>query len=324
LFYREEIVKTALLGNSDMRITVLGLGAWAIGGDWKYGWGPQNEKDSIDTIHRAMGSGINWIDTAAAYGLGTSEEVVGKAVRGMKKKPYIFTKCSIIWDEQGNVGHSLKADSVRREAEASLKRLGVDVIDLYQIHWPNPDSEVEEGWQTLKELQQEGKVRYIGVSNFNVNQLKRAQQIAPVTSLQPPYSLIAQDVADETFPYCEREHIGVIVYSPMASGLLTGKMTPDHVRALPDTDWRKTNPNFNMPRLARHLKLVALLEEIGNAHGCTPGEVAIAWTLLNSTVTAAIVGMRRPEQVGGVIHAADIALTEDEIQSIEGFCTEHP
>jgi aryl-alcohol dehydrogenase-like predicted oxidoreductase len=315
-------MKKTRLGNSDMHITSIGLGAWAIGGDWKYGWGPQNEKDSIDTIHKALGSGINWIDTAAAYGLGTSEEVVGKAVKTMSEKPYIFTKCSIVWDEHGNVGHSLKADSVRREAEASLGRLGVDTIDLYQIHWPNPEAEMEEGWQTLKSLQEEGKVRYIGVSNFNVAQLKRAQAIAPVTSLQPPYSLIARDIEKETLPYCEKQNIGVIVYSPMASGLLTGAMTPDRVQSLPDSDWRKSNPNFQMPRLARHLELVELLKEIGSGYGRTPGEVAISWTLLNSAVTAAIVGMRKPEQVEGVIHAADITMSSDEIKKIEAFIKE--
>jgi len=310
-------MKTTKLGNSDMRITQIGLGSWAIGGDWKYGWGPQNERDSIETIQKAVGSGINWIDTAAAYGLGTSEEVVGKAVKEISEKPYIFTKCSIVWDEQGNVVHSLKADSVKREAEASLRRLGVDVIDLYQIHWPNPDAEVEEGWQTLLDLQKEGKVRYIGVSNFNVQQLKRAQAIAPVTSLQPPYSLISQEVAEETLPYCEKENIGVIVYSPMASGLLTGKMTPEHVKSLPDTDWRKSNANFQMPLLEKHLELVAVLREIGDAYGRTPGEVAIAWTLLNPAVTSAIVGMRRPEQVQGVVHATEITLSENDLERIE-------
>ena len=310
-------MKTTKLGNSDMRITQIGLGAWAIGGDWKYGWGPQNERDSIKTIKKAVESGINWIDTAAAYGLGTSEVVVGKAVKELSEKPYIFTKCSIVWDEQGNVGHSLKADSVKREAEASLKRLGVDVIDLYQIHWPNPDAEVEEGWQTLLDLQKEGKVRYIGVSNFNVRQLKRAQAIAPVTSLQPPYSLIAREVAEETLPYCEDENIGVIVYSPMASGILTGKMTPERVKSLPDTDWRKSNANFQMPLLEKHLELVAVLKEIGDAYGRTAGEVAIAWTLLNPAVTAAIVGMRRPEQVQGVVHAGEITLSENDLERID-------
>jgi len=317
-------MKTAQLGNSDMHITPIGLGGWAIGGDWKYGWGPQNEKDSIETIHKAIDRGINWIDTAAAYGLGNSEEVIGKAVKEMVKKPYIFTKCSIVWDENGNVGHSLKTDSVRREAAACLRRLGVDTIDLYQIHWPNPDAEVEEGWQTLVDLQKEGKVRYIGVSNFNAGQLKRAEQIAPLTSLQPPYSLIAQDVAEETLPYCRERNIGVIVYSPMGSGLLTGKMTPERVKSLPDTDWRKSNANFQMPRLARHQKLVTILKEIGDGYGRTAGEVAIAWTLLNPAVTAAIVGMRRPEQVEGVVHAGEISLSEDDIHRIETFSRENP
>jgi aryl-alcohol dehydrogenase-like predicted oxidoreductase len=317
-------MKTTQLGNSDMHITSIGLGAWAIGGDWKYGWGPQKEKDSIETIHRAIESGINWIDTAAAYGLGTSEEVVGRAVKEMGDKPYIFTKCSIVWDEKGMVDHSLKSDSVRREAEASLLRLGMDTIDLYQIHWPNPDADVEEGWQTLADLQKEGKVRYIGVSNFTIHHLKRAERIAPVTSLQPPYSLIAQDVSDEILPYCRERNIGVLVYSPMGSGLLTGKMTPERVQSLANTDWRKSNANFQQPRLTRHLELVKTLEAIGGSYGRTAGEVAIAWTLRNPAVTAAIVGMRRSDQVEGVVHAGEITLTEDDVQKIETFVRENP
>jgi aryl-alcohol dehydrogenase-like predicted oxidoreductase len=317
-------METRQLGNSDMHITRVGLGAWAIGGEWIYGWGPQDDDDSIATIHRALDGGINWIDTAAAYGLGRSEEVVGRAVRERSEKPYIFTKCSIVWDAGRNVGHSLKADSVRQEAEASLRRLGVESIDLYQIHWPNPDDEVEEGWQTLIELQNEGKLRYIGVSNFNVSQLKRIERFAPVTSLQPPYSLIAPDVDREILPYCLERGIGVIVYSPMGSGLLTGKMTPERVSALHETDWRRSNPRFQEPRLSRHLRLVEILKDIGKDHGCTAGEVAVAWTLRNPAVTAAIVGMRRPDQVDGVIHGADVELTDQDLERIENFVKENP
>jgi aryl-alcohol dehydrogenase-like predicted oxidoreductase len=317
-------METRQLGNSDLRITSIGFGAWAIGGEWKYGWGPQNEKDSIDTIHLALDRGINWIDTAAVYGLGASEEAVGKAVAERKEKPYLFTKCSMVWDEEGKVSNSLRADSVKREAEASLRRLGVDVIDLYQIHWPRHEEALEEGWQALVDLRDEGKVRHIGVSNFNVEQLKRIEGIAPVTSLQPPYSLIARDVEDAILPYCRVRSIGVIVYSPMGSGLLTGAMTRERVQNLHHTDWRRGSPNFQEPRLTRHLKLVEILKEIGRQYGRTAGEIAVAWTLKNPAVTAAIVGMRRPEQVDGVIHAADVKLKDDDIERIEAFIRENP
>jgi aryl-alcohol dehydrogenase-like predicted oxidoreductase len=312
------------LGNSDLRITLIGFGAWAIGGMWKYGWGPQSEKDSIATIHLALDRGINWIDTAAVYGLGTSEVAVGKAIAERKEKPYVFTKCSMVWDDEGTVSNSLRADSVKREAEASLSRLGVDAIDLYQIHWPRHEEALEEGWQALVDLRDEGKVRHIGVSNFNVEQLKRIEKIAPVTSLQPPYSLIARDVEDEILPYCRDRGIGVIVYSPMGSGLLTGAMTKKRVKNLHHTDWRKGNPNFQEPRLSRHLELVELLKDIGKGYGRTAGEIAVAWTLKNPAVTAAIVGMRRPDQVEGVIHAADVKLSDDDMKRIDSFITENP
>jgi len=317
-------VKTQKLGNSDMEITRIGLGAWAIGGEWRYGWGPQDERDSIETIHRALDMGINWIDTAAAYGTGNSEKVVGKAVKALPKKPYIFTKCSLVWDDAGKISGVLKADSVRREAEASLRRLDVDAIDLYQIHWPNPDPDVEEGWQTLADLRKEGKVRYIGVSNFNVGQMKRAQKIAAITSLQPPYSLINRRAESELLPYCREQGIGVINYSPMGSGILTGKMTAERVADMADTDWRKGNPEFNEPRLSRHLELVSLLKDIGDRQGRTCAEVAIAWTLLNPAVTAAIVGMRRPDQVGGVIRAPEVVITGEDVERIEAFVGRNP
>ena len=302
-----------------MDITPVGFGAWAIGGPWKYGWGEQDDTASVRTIHAALDAGVNWIDTAAIYGLGHSEEVVAKALKSTNKKPYIFTKCSMIWDDAGEVSHSLKTESVRREVEASLRRLAVDTIDLYQIHWPNPDEELEEGWETLTALQRDGKVRWIGVSNFSVSQLERCRAIAPVTSNQPPLNLIRRDVTREVLPYCAEYDIGVIVYSPMASGLLTGRMSAERVRRMDESDWRKRADAFNEPQLSRNLALADLLTEIGRAHDATAGEVAIAWTLRQPGVTAAIVGMRSPEQVAGVMHGGEISLSDEEISRIETF-----
>jgi aryl-alcohol dehydrogenase-like predicted oxidoreductase len=322
---KEIDMQTKQLGNSELHITPVGYGAWAIGGGgWEFGWGHQEDEDSIAAIHRALDLGINWIDTAAIYGLGHSEEIVAQALKGRSDRPYIFTKCSLIWNEKGEMGHSLKADSIRREVEASLRRLNIDTIDLYQIHWPNPAEEIEEGWTTLSKLQAEGKVRYIGVSNFNVSQLKRAEAIAPVTSLQPPYSLIKREVEAEILPYCLERNIGVIVYAPMQSGLLTGAMTPERAANLPDNDWRKSNSEFQEPRLSRNLKLVELLKQIGQQHGRSPGEAAIAWTLRHPAVTAAIVGGRNAKQVEGTIGAADYRLSAEEIGKIDTFLREHP
>jgi len=318
-------MQTKQLGNSELHITPIGFGAWAIGGSgWAFGWGTQDDQESIAAINCALDLGVNWIDTAAIYGLGHSEEVVAKALKGRSNRPYIFTKCSMIWDEKGKIGGSIKADSVRREVEASLRRLDIETIDLYQIHWPNPDSEIEEGWTTLAKLKDEGKVRYIGVSNFNVEQLKRAQKIAPVTSLQPPYSLVKPDVEKEILPFCLENNIGVIVYSPMQSGLLTGKMTPERVANLPDDDWRKNNSEFQEPRLSRNLKLVEVLQQIGQQHDRSPGEMAIAWTLNNPAVTAAIVGGRNPKQVEGIIGAGEFRLNQQELDQIETFRRENP
>jgi len=312
------------LGNSTMEISRIGFGAWAIGGVWTYGWGPQDDAESVKTIHEALDRGVNWIDTAAAYGLGHSEEVVGKALRERPDRPFVFTKCGIVWDEKNNVSNTIEGASIRREIEASLKRLDVDAIDLYQIHWPRPDDKVEEGWTTLAKLRDEGKVRFIGVSNFSREQLERAGRIAPVTSLQPPYSLINREAEKEILPYCLDNGIGVIVYSPMASGLLSGKMTEQRVQNLHHTDWRRNSSAFQPPRLARNLRLASLLGDIGNAHGRTAGEVAIAWTLKNPAVTAAIVGMRRPDQVEGVIHAADAELSDGDMKRIEDFIQSNP
>jgi aryl-alcohol dehydrogenase-like predicted oxidoreductase len=270
-------------------------------------------------IRKALDSGINWIDTAAVYGLGHSEEVVARALEGTAHRPYIFTKCERVWNERGDIGGSLKAESLRRECEASLRRLKVDAIDLYQIHWPNPDEDIEEGWTTLAKLKEEGKVRYIGLSNFNVSQMKRVQAIAPITSLQPPYSMLARGVESETLPYCAKQNIGVIVYSPMRSGLLSGAMTRERAAAIPDSDWRHRDPDFQEPKLSRNLQLVELLRLIGKPHGRTPGEVAIAWTLRHPAVTAAIVGLRNPGQISGIIGAAEFCLSSEEIGEIDTF-----
>ena len=308
------------LGNSDLHITSLGIGAWAIGGSgWRFSWGPQDDKESVAAIRKALESGMNWIDTAAVYGLGHSEEVVGRSLEGIPHRPYIFTKCERVWNERGELSGSLKAVSLRRECEASLRRLKVDVIDLYQIHWPLPDEDLEEGWTTLAKLKEEGKVRYIAVSNFNVSQMQRAQAIAPITSLQPPYSMLAREVEKEILPYCAEQNIGVIVYAPMRSGLLSGAMTRERAGALPDDDWRRRDPDFQEPKLSRHLQLVDLLRSIGKRHGRTPGEVAIAWTLRHPAVTAAIVGLRRPEQVSGIIGAGEFRLSSEEIGEIDSF-----
>jgi aryl-alcohol dehydrogenase-like predicted oxidoreductase len=310
------------LGNSDLEITSLGVGAWAMGGSgWAFGWGEQDDNDSIGAIRAALEAGINWIDTAAVYGLGHSEEVVARALEGMPNRPYVFTKCERRWDENKKIYPSLKADSIRQECEASLRRLKIDVIDLYQVHWPEPDADIEEGWTEMARLQQEGKVRWIGVSNFNVEQMKRAMKIAPITSLQPPYSLLARDVESEILPFARQNNIGVIVYSPMRAGLLTGKMTKERAQNLSADDWRSRNPDFQEPKLSRNLELVELLRKIGQRHGRTPGEVALAWALHNPAVTAAIVGLRRPDQVQGTIGALTFRLSPEEIEEIENFAS---
>ena len=318
-------MQTRALGNSDLHLTPLGIGAWAIGGGgWKFGWGPQDDADSIAAIHAGLDAGLNWIDTAAIYGLGHSEEVVGRAVKSHGSKPYIFTKCERTWDEQGNIIPCLKADSIKRECEASLRRLGVDVIDLYQIHWPQPDEDVEEGWGAVAQLQKEGKVRWIGVSNFSADQLKRAQAIAPITSLQPPYSILSPEIEDAQLPYVAQNNIGVLAYSPMKSGLLTGKMTAERISQLPADDFRKNTPHFQEPKLSRNMALVELLRAMGARHGRSPGEVAIAWALRRPEVTAAIVGLRSKAQVDGVIGAAEFRLTADEVAEIAAFMAANP
>jgi aryl-alcohol dehydrogenase-like predicted oxidoreductase len=317
---KEVIMQKKQFGNTDMQLTPIGFGSWAIGGaGWAYGWGAQDDGDAIEAIERAVELGINWIDTAAVYGLGHSEELVAKAVGGMTQKPYVFTKCSLVWNAERQVGNSLKADSIRRECEASLKRLQADAIDLYQIHWPNPEADLEEGWQEMARLKEEGLVRHIGVSNFSVDQLRRVISIAPVASLQPPYSMLRPAVEKEILPFCLEQNIGVIVYSPMLSGMLTGAMTRERAAGFSPDDWRRQNKEFQEPRLSANLELVELLKRIGAPHKRSAGEVAIAWTLRNPAVTGAIVGGRNAAQVEGIIGAGEFRLSSEEIDSVGRF-----
>ncbi len=316
-------METKRLGNSDMDLTRIGVGAWAMGGGgWAFGWGPQDDDASIAAIRTALDAGVNWIDTAAVYGLGHSEEVVARALEGIPQKPYVFTKCERVWNEKREISASLKRDSIRRELEASLRRLKREVIDLYQIHWPEPDQDVEEGWETMARLREEGKVRWIGVSNFNAEQLERARKIAPVTSLQPPYNLLTRKIEESILPYARRENIGVIVYSPMKSGLLTGAMTKERIEAMPQDDFRRRVADFQEPRLTRNLELAELLKRIGARHGVSAGVVAIAWTLRNPAITAAITGMRSANQAKGMIPALEFALSDGEAIEIEDFAAQ--
>ena len=306
-------------GKTDLEITAVGFGAWAIGGTgWHGAWGSQDDDEALGAIQRAVELGINWVDTAAVYGLGHSEELVARALKGFSDadRPYVFTKCSLVWDEDGGVSNVLKKDSVKKECEDSLRRLQTDVIDLYQIHWPRPDEDIEEGWEALSELKEEGKVRHTGVSNFDAGQMERAGGIAPVETLQPPYNMLRRDVEDEILPYARENDVGVIVYSPMASGLLTGKMTRGRVEDMPSDDWRRNNEQFNDPKLSRNLDLVEKLRGVGERHDKSPAEVAIAWTLRHPAVSAAIVGGRRPDQVDGIVGATDFRLSDDEVGEI--------
>jgi len=317
-------VNKTRLGNSDLMITPLGVGAWAMGGPTgPFNWGPQDDKESVAAVHAALDAGINWIDTAPVYGLGHSEEVVARLLAERSEKPYVFTKCGFRWDEQGKIENRLKLDSIREEVEASLRRLRIDVIDLYQMHWPNPDEDLEEGWGTMADLKREGKVRWVGASNCSRSQLERAAQIAPITSLQPPYSIPSPEIEPEVLPYCQKHNVGVIVYAPMKSGLLTGKMTRERISQLPPDDFRPRTLSFKEPRLTRNLNLVDVLRRIGDRYGKIPGEVAIAWTLRHPAVSGAIVGLRSPKQVEGIIGAATFRLNEVEIAEITRFMDEN-
>lgn len=314
-------VRTRQLGTTDLAITPLGFGAWAIGGaDWRFGWGPQDDDRSIAAIRHAIGRGINWIDTAAAYGLGHSEEIVARALADIPatERPYVFTKCGLVPDGHGGMTESLDPASLRQECEASLRRLRVEAIDLYQIHWPaDRIEEIDAGWATLADLQREGSVRWIGVSNFTIPEMDRARAVEQIASLQPPYSLLRRKIEDGILAYAQEYRIGVIVYSPMESGLLTGAMTKERAASLPESDWRSRHPRFQEPQLSRTLDFVEHLRAIGARHGASPGEVAIAWTLRNPVVTGAIVGARSPEQVDGWIGAAELRLSDEELAEIE-------
>jgi aryl-alcohol dehydrogenase-like predicted oxidoreductase len=319
-------MQTRKLGFTDLHLTRVGFGAWAIGGGhWEFGWGPQEDADSVKAIHTAIDIGINWIDTAAAYGLGHSEEVVAKAIQGKRESVIIATKCGLVWENprQGKVSNRLKAWSVRKEAEDSLRRLNVEAIDLYQIHWPVPDEDIEEGWGEISKLVKEGKVRYAGVSNFSVSQLKRVQPIHPVASLQPPYNMFERDFEDDLLEYCREHNIGGVAYSPMASGFLTGKYTREKIKALPKDDWRVSkNDHFQEPELSTNLNAVEKLNKIAAQHQRSLGELAVAWVLRNPEVTSAIVGARRPDQIAQIAPAGDWELDEDTIEEIEGVLKE--
>lgn len=315
---------TRQLGKTEMHITPLGLGTWAMGGHgWADARGPQDDEESIKTIHRVLELGINWIDTAAVYGLGHAEEIIGKAIKGHSEKPYIFTKCSLVWNTQGEISQSLKASSIQREIEGSLKRLGVDVIDLYQIYWPMPEAELEEGWQMLAKLKQEGKVQAIGISHANIGQLRRLQKIAPIDTIHLPYSLLHREIEQDVLPYCAEHNLGVIACSPMLSGLLTGRMTKEGVTDLPDSDCRKRDPQFQEPHLSRALDLASFLTDIGYPHNLPAGVVAVAWALRNAVVTGAAVGSRHPSQIEEIIMAAEFRLDKHELNQIEKFLLDH-
>jgi aryl-alcohol dehydrogenase-like predicted oxidoreductase len=310
------------LGNSDMQLSPIGFGSWAVGGgDWQFSWGPQDDNDSIAAIHKALELGINWIDTAAVYGLGHSEEVVARALKTTSHKPYIFTKCGLVWGEKREANNDLK--QIRREAEDSLRRLGVDTIDLYQVHWPKPEEEIEEAWAVMADLQKQGKVRWIGVSNFSVEQMERVSKIAPITSNQPPYSMLNRAVEPAILPYCQKNNIGVINYAPMHSGLLTGAMTKERVANLTTDDFRRKAKNYQEPLLSRNLAVADFLSTIGKKHNVSAGVVAIAWTLHHPAITAAIVGGRNAKQVEGVIPATTFRLSEEEFAEIQGYLAQH-
>ncbi len=316
-------MRTRRLGKTNLELTVIGFGSWAIGGGGsKISWGPQDDSESIAAIKKALDLGINWIDTAAIYGLGHSEEIVGKAIKGISKRPIIATKCGLVWDEKKNITNRLKRESIKNEAEASLKRLDVDVIDLYQIHWPIPDEDIEEGWEAMAQLVKEGKVRYIGVSNFNVSQMKRAQSIYPIASLQPPYSMLKRDVEEDIFPFCRQNSIGIVVYSPMQKGLLTGKITRERVANFPEDDHRRNDPDFNEPLISFNLELVDKLVPIARKHNKTLAQLAIAWVLRRPEVTSAIVGARRPDQIAETVLAGDWILPQEDIDTIEKLLAE--
>jgi len=311
-------MQTNRLGWTDLELTTIGLGTWAMGGGgWSFAWGPQDDEESISTIHRTIELGINWIDTAPVYGLNHAEKVVGKALKGLKEKPIIATKCGRVWDEDGNISGCLKKDSIHSEVEESLGRLGIDVIDLYQIHWPIPDEDIEEAWGAIADLIREGKVRYGGVSNFSVEQLKRIHPIHPVASIQPPYSILVRDIEHELLSFCEENNIGVIAYSPMQKGLLTGTFTSERMQNLPEDDHRRRDPMFQEPELSNNLAFVEKLYSIAEKKGKTVAQLAISWVLRRPEVTAAIVGARHPFQIEETVVAGELMLSKEDIVAID-------
>jgi aryl-alcohol dehydrogenase-like predicted oxidoreductase len=310
------------LGDTDMQLTTVGLGTWAMGGPWQFGWGPQDDEEALAAILAALDRGINWIDTAPAYGLGHSEELVGQALRRTRHKPYIATKCGLLWNEKKEKVPCLKPESIRRECHASLQRLGIETIDLYQMHWPDPDEEIERAWEEMARLVDEGKVRYIGVSNYSVAQLERIRRIHPPASLQPPYSMLHREAEEELLPYCAQHHMGVVVYSPMQRGLLTGRFSHERLAALAPDDHRRRHPDFQEPRFSTTLELVEQLKKIARRHGRTCSQLAISWVLRRREVTAAIVGARRPDQIAETVQASDWNLSEDDIEEIERLLAE--
>jgi aryl-alcohol dehydrogenase-like predicted oxidoreductase len=316
-------MQTRKLGWTDLNLTTIGYGSWALGGgDWLWSWGAQEDQVSVATIVRAMELGINWIDTAAVYGLGHSEEVVGKALKKLAQRPILATKCSLVWDTAKNVSGRLKKESVRTEIEASLGRLGVDEIDLYQIHWPNPETEIEEGWSAMANLVKAGKVRYIGVSNFSVEQMKRIQPIHRIASLQPPYSMLKRDIENDLLGYCASNQIGVVVYSPIQKGLLTGKFQ-ERLGYLAADDHRRQDPDFQDPRLKIHLELVERLRPIATRHGMSVAQLAIAWVLRRPEVTSAIVGARQPSQIEETVVAGEWVLPNEDIRTMDKLLADH-
>ncbi|UJR85591.1 aldo/keto reductase [Sandaracinus amylolyticus] len=314
---------TSPLGTTDMEITRVGFGAWAIGGaGWAYGWGAQDDAHSIAAIHRALDRGINWIDTAAIYGLGHSEEIVARALhdRPASERPYVFTKCGLTWDPRDPAAEPQQVGdpaSLRRELEGSLRRLGVERIDLYQMHWPAEDgTPIEAYWGELARMKQEGKVRAIGLSNHDRDALERAERIAHVDTLQPPFSAIRREVAREELPWCERHRTGVIVYSPMQAGLLTGAFTAERATKLPADDWRSRSPDHTGEGLLKNLALADAMRPIAERHRTTVASVAVAWTLAWPGVTGAIVGARTADQIDGWIDAARLSLDERDLEVI--------
>ena len=319
-------MRTRTLGASGLEFTTIGVGTWAIGGgDWKFGWGRQDESEAVAAIVRAVDLGINWVDTAPVYGAGKSEELTGRALKQIpaSRRPIVATKLGRINQPDKSIKPDITPASIRRECEDSLRRLGVEAIDLYQMHWPEPEAEIEAGWQAMADLQREGKVRHIGVCNYSAAQMERIRKIAPIASLQPPYSMVRREIEAVELPYCAKHNIGVVAYSPMQKGLLTGKFSAERADALDASDHRSRDPNFQQPRLPVHLELVEGLREIAARAGHSAAELAIAWTLRRPEVTSAIVGARNPQQIEETAGAGDWALSDGELVAIDMLLERH-